>query len=118
MGYEELSPYTEFEQTLIEEEVPEQLTMDSDFPPDLSSETWNKLVEHRDKKIQSEKEVRLALRRYNRHQQLAASIISQNEEVRSLIEKSQKEFDEHQEFKFQNLYNVENLFSLKQGQVK
>lgn len=117
MGSEDdLSPYTEFIRTLIEEEVPEPL-MDADFPQELSAEIWNKLVEHRDKKIQSEKDVRLSLRRYNRHQQLATSIAALNEEVRSNLEKTQKDFEELQEFKFQSLYNVETLFSLKQGQV-
>jgi hypothetical protein len=113
---DDLSPYTEFIRTLIEEEVPEPL-MDADFPQELSAEIWNKLVEHRDKKIQSEKDVRLSLRRYNRHQQLATSIAALNEEVRSNLEKTQKDFEELQEFKFQSLYNVETLFSLKQGQV-
>jgi hypothetical protein len=117
LGYEEdLSPYTEFLQTLIDD-VPEQLMLDSDFPQELSTETFIKFSEHWDKKIQSEKEVRLALKRYNRHQQLATSIVVQNDEIRSILEKTQKEFEELQEFKVQNLYNVENLFILKQGQV-
>ena len=117
LGYEEdLSPYTEFLQTLIDD-VPEQLMLDSDFPQELSTETFTKFSEHWDKKIQSEKEVRLALKRYNRHQQLATSIVVQNDEIRSILEKTQKEFEELQEFKVQNLYNVENLFILKQGQV-
>jgi hypothetical protein len=113
---EDLSPYTEFARTLIEEDVAEPL-MDADFPQELSIEVWNKLVEHRDKKVQSEKDVRLALRRYNRHQLLATSITVLNEEVRSKLEKTQKDYEEIQELKFQSLYNVETLFSLKQGQV-
>ena len=117
MVHDDLSPYAKFEETLLKEELPEQLIMDSDFPQDLSSETWNKLIEHRDRKIQSEKEVRNALRRYNRHQQLATSILSHNDELRSHVEQIQKELDELLEFKFQNLYNVETLLSLKQGQV-
>ena len=117
MVHDDLSPYAKFEEKLLKEELPEQLIMDSDFPQDLSSETWSKLIEHRDRKIQSEKDVRNALRRYNRHQQLATSILSHNDELRSHVEQIQKELDELLEFKFQNLYNVETLLSLKQGQV-
>ena len=113
----DLSPFSKYEETLQNEEIPDDLVMESDSPADLNIDTWEKLMEYRNKKIQSERDVRLALKRFNRYQQLVASLMIQNDEIRATTEQTQAEIDKLQEVKFQSLYNVENLLSLKQGQV-
>ena len=115
---DDLSPYSQFEKTLILEEHVDALSSESELPEGLSTDIWNKLVEARDRKITSERDARAALKRLNSCQALVSIMTEESDTVRIETEKTTKEYEQFLEYKFQNAHNVESLFTFKQGQVK
>ena len=93
------------------------MNQEADIPEGLPLDIWNRLVESRDRKIASEMDIKACQKRLNQAQYLVSSLVEENEVIRQKIEEATKEQEKMREYKFQDAYNIENLFTLKQGQV-
>ncbi|KAJ3121663.1 Cilia- and flagella-associated protein 43 [Nowakowskiella sp. JEL0407] len=116
---ESLNPFLPFERTLTTSDEPAvELDIQTDLPEGLSIELWDKLVEIRSRKIESESDVRNTLRKLTQIQSLLQSITEESERLKSEIEYASTELKDFLDYKFQRIYNMESLFELKQGQVE
>nr|KAJ3422347.1 Cilia- and flagella-associated protein 43 [Polyrhizophydium stewartii] len=102
----------------ISEADPPPLNQDVDMPEGLPLELWNKLVDLRDKKIATEQEVLTTSRKFNDMQTLVQNVLEESDRIRTESEKTANELAQFLEYKFQNTYNLDSLFNLKQGQVE
>ncbi|OUM69573.1 hypothetical protein PIROE2DRAFT_57303 [Piromyces sp. E2] len=92
--------------------------INEEIPEGFDTELWNKMLEMRSKKIESEKEVQLMYKKLNKVQLLAQNYIKENENYKLRCENGNKRIPEIEEYIFQGIYNLECLFQLKQGQVE
>ncbi|ORY35132.1 WD40 repeat-like protein [Neocallimastix californiae] len=91
---------------------------DEEIPEGFETELWNKMLEMRSRKIESEKEVQLMLKKLNKMQILTQNYIKESENYKQRCENGNKRIPEIEEYIFQGIYNLECLFQLKQGQVE
>ncbi|ORX86921.1 WD40 repeat-like protein [Anaeromyces robustus] len=91
---------------------------DEEIPEGFEPELWNKMLEMRSKKIESEKEVQYMLKKFNKMQLLTQNYIKESENYKQRCENGNKRIPEIEEYIFQGIYNLECLFQLKQGQVE
>ena len=112
------SPFSEFEKGLVLQEIADPLTPETDLPEGIPMDVWNKLVEFRDRKIASEHDVKIFIKKFNVAQTLVETVSEESDQTRVDSEKTLKDYEKFQEYKFQNAFNVENLFVVKQGQVE
>jgi hypothetical protein len=112
------SPFFEYEKTLVTQETSDPLVPETDLPEGIPMDVWTKLVESRDRKIASERDVKTFLKKLNDSQALVSLVTEESDATRLDTEKALKDYEKFQEYKFQNAFNVENLFVVKQGQVE
>ncbi|KAJ3194324.1 Cilia- and flagella-associated protein 43 [Irineochytrium annulatum] len=116
---DEYSPFAEFEKTIMTGDEPlRPLTHEADCPEGLNMDLWNRLVEFRDRKIASEGDVRVAMRRFQEMQQMCQGVMDENERIRKEMEKNHGDLSAFVEYRFHSTFNLESLFELKQGQVE
>jgi uncharacterized protein involved in tolerance to divalent cations len=92
--------------------------VDEEIPEGLEIEIWNKVLEMRSKKIESENEVQMMQKKLTKMQTLAQNYIKESESYKQRLEDGNKRIPEIEEYIFQGIYNLECLFQLKQGQVE
>lgn len=111
------SPFAALESTLSSYDAnPAPLNIEQDLPDGMNNEIWIKLVEIRDRKIASEREVKASLRKYSEMQAIAQTIVEDSESVKANLERVSNELNQFIESKFRSTYNLEHVFELKQGQ--
>jgi hypothetical protein len=93
------------------------LSIDTDAFDGLSQDVWYALVDIRDRKIQSESELRQASAKLAEIQGLYTSTVDQHESTRKELDRMLLDLSNFYERRFLNLYNLEALIELKQGQV-
>jgi cilia- and flagella-associated protein 43 len=114
---ENLNPYIGAKDT-TELELTAPLNPKTDMPEGIPQEVWNKLVDIRERKIAAEMDVHVSGRHFKEMQTLLHGVTADAELVRVNIDRIVAELEEFEEYKFQSRCNVENLFELKQGQVR
>jgi len=116
-----LNPFKEIElkYDLIDDDKSSNYNViDEEIPEGVDIELWNKMLEMRSKKIESEKEVQYMLKKLNKMQLLTQNYIKESENYKIRCENGNKRIPEIEEYIFQGIYNLECLFQLKQGQVE
>lgn len=111
------NPYKQNEKSNVWEDPP-PLNIELDLPEGLSSDLWTKLVELRDKKIQLEQETFLAYNRFSEMQILVQAVLDESERIRVETDKLSSDLNQFMDYRFHMSYNIESLFSMKQGQVE
>lgn len=90
----------------------------SDIPEGLPIEIWNNFCELRDRRIIAENESMIASRQFHDIQILVQTLLGASEVLRNEIDRFTTDIEDFSEYKFQNMYNVESFFKLKQGQIE
>ncbi|KAI9144642.1 hypothetical protein BKA69DRAFT_723924 [Paraphysoderma sedebokerense] len=113
------NPYTEIKPgAYVGAEVIPELDMKVDLPPDITMDLWNKLVEYRQKKIIAEAEVQVASQKFSDTQAIIQSITAHADALKAKTEAATSELTRLTESHDLTMYDVENLYQLKQGQVE
>ncbi|KAJ3210579.1 Cilia- and flagella-associated protein 43 [Entophlyctis luteolus] len=86
--------------------------------PEPSQDSINKLMDLRDRKIQSEIDVKISSAAYAEIQALSQKAADDNERNRRETEKVLSDLATFTEYRFHATYNQENLIELKHGQVE
>ena len=112
-------PFAEHQRalTVVEDVIP-QLSKEVDCPEGLGEDSWSKLVEYRDRKINTESDVKATQKKFNEMQTLVQSVLDESERIKNETDRVSNDLAEFLEYKFLSTYNVESLFQLKQGQVE
>jgi hypothetical protein len=64
------------------------------------------------------KQVRRAFREFSEVENMVTAVLNESERIREQTEKTIDELNTFLEYKFHATYNIENIFQLKQGQVR
>jgi hypothetical protein len=113
----DLNPFSQFEKEHIEMN-PVVLNQATEIPDGLGVEIWNKLVEVRDRKIKVEIELFNTNRNLKEVQTLIQNVLYESEVIRVETEHVMEAITQFLDYKYLNIYNVELLLDLKQGQVE
>ncbi|KAL7754306.1 hypothetical protein RI367_000287 [Sorochytrium milnesiophthora] len=113
------SPYSDLEKTMLPSSRPvPDLSIESDLPEGLSTDIWQNLVAFRNRKVDSEREVKNAQFRLGETQTIVQTLMQRMERLNAEAEHLSGELSDFMEYRFLSMYNMDNLFELKQGQVE
>jgi hypothetical protein len=114
---EQFDPYAQYEKETLDL-APVPLNQSTELPDGLGIEIWNRLVEIRERKIMSELELHYASKNFKEMQMLIQYVLEESEQIRLKTEHILAKISTFFDYKFNNIYNVEILLDLKQGQVE
>ncbi|ORY39430.1 WD40 repeat-like protein [Rhizoclosmatium globosum] len=100
------------------DEVFAPLVYEKDAIEGMTSDSWSKLVELRDRKIASEVEVKITQHALSDFQAIHQNVNDEAERIRKETDKVMSDLAAFAEYRFHTTYNPETLFELKQGQVE
>lgn len=116
---QDLNPFAAFEKEIAAVEMnPVALNQSVDMPDGLGQDLWVKLVDIRDRKIFAEQEVIATGKAFKELQSLVQSLLEESDLIKVSTEKCMEDLSNFLDFKFRNIYNIEILFGVKQGQVE
>ncbi|KAJ3276471.1 Cilia- and flagella-associated protein 43 [Terramyces sp. JEL0728] len=115
---EDLNPFTPFEKEVPQIDMNPVTLTSLDMPDGLGVEIWNKFVEMRDKKINTEQEVYNTSRYFKEMQSLVQNVLEESDKIKLETEKVTTDLNQFLEYRFKSIYNIESLYAFKQGQVE
>lgn len=116
---EDLNPFaTQEKEQIGADSNPLPLVQAQDMPDGLGADQWAKLVDFRDKKLACESDIYLTTRYFKEMQMLVQNVLEESDNIKSEMEKTMSDLSQFLDYRFRNIYNIESLFILKQGQVE
>ncbi|KAJ3048620.1 Cilia- and flagella-associated protein 43, partial [Rhizophlyctis rosea] len=100
------------------DETPLPLNYQTDAPEGLGPDLWSKLVDLRDRKIVAEQDVRSSLARFNETQAMVQAVLEESERIRVETDRMTGDLNAFMEYRFLGTWDLEGIFTLKQGQVE
>ena len=110
-------PFTSLDAPETEQMV-EALDAAVDMPEGLSFDVWDRLVEARNAKIDSEEELKLASAILSQMTEYNNLLVGEDERLRTRIDELRAELDERRKRQIADVWDLELPFKLKQGQVE
>ncbi len=110
-------PYSSLDAPETEQMV-EALDAAADMPEGLSFDVWDRLVEARDAKIESEEQLKVATATLSQMNEFYALLSGEEERLRLRIDELEQMLEERNRQALRGAWNLELPFKLKQGQVE